>query len=66
MDVIRVFCDPRFDVYALRRKAIQRLRLENVEKAQNRNDILIREWVRVTDSVLDRLRPRGDSLRMST
>ncbi len=66
MNVVRVFCDPRFDVYALRRNAIQRLRLENVEKAQNINDILICEWVGVTDSVLDHLRPQGDSLRMST
>ena len=55
----------RFEVEALRRKAIQELRPENIEKEQNRNNILICECVGVMTSVLDRLRPRGDSLRVS-
>ena len=36
INVVRVFCDPRFDVDALRRKAIQWLGLENVEKERNK------------------------------
>ena len=50
VNIVELFCDPRLEVEALRRKAIQRLRLE---KQQNRNNILIRECV----GVMDRLRP---------
>ena len=66
MNVVGVSCEPRLGVDALRRKAIERPGLNDVQKRTEWNDILVRECVGVTDSVYDRLRPRGDSLGMST